>query len=213
MASRKKAVNISFVDTEKEEKLSIRIRILDAAAKVFITQGFGNARISHIIQMAGVSRSSMYDNFKGKEDLVIALNDRLTEEGAELTRKILIESESAAEGIRQWLRGTLHLPERYRNLVKIMHQDHEAPNALLDKKATLAKFRTGQKWIRQALRRGIDDGEFRANLNVNQTAQALQNFHHIFGLVRAQDYPLIDFLGEDGDLAVELIIEGLLKKA
>lgn len=190
-------------------KNSLRNRILDAAATVFLEQGFAKARVSQIIELSGVSRSSLYDNFSGKEQLVTALVYQAHEEGLERTEQIFKSSSSATEGIREWLRSTLHLEDRYRNLIKFMHQDDEIPNSLLDKEKSLADFRKGMKVVQQVLRRGISDGEFKGDLNIKRTAQTLQNIHHILGLVGARDQPLIDFLGKDGDMLIDFIVDGL----
>lgn len=198
--------------SDPDDRLSIRVRILAAAAKVFFTQGFSKARISQIIVQSGVSRSSVYSNFSGKEDILVSLNDWLTEEGAEFAHDMLMGESSAQEGIRLWLHRTLHLEERYKNLIRILHQEDETPNRLLDRKETLAKFRTGLKWVKCALMRGINDGEFRSDIDIDNTARTLQNLHHILGLIAAQQHPLIDFRSEDGDLLVEHIVAGLLKR-
>lgn len=47
-----------------------RQRILDAAAKVFRQQGYANARLSDIAELAGMQTGSLYYHFDGREDLV-----------------------------------------------------------------------------------------------------------------------------------------------
>ncbi len=47
-----------------------RQRILDAAAKVFREQGYANARLSDIAELAGIQTGSLYYHFAGREELV-----------------------------------------------------------------------------------------------------------------------------------------------
>ena len=47
-----------------------RQRILDAAAKVFREQGYANARLSDIAELAGIQTGSLYYHFTGREELV-----------------------------------------------------------------------------------------------------------------------------------------------
>lgn len=50
-----------------------RRRILDAAAHVFREQGYSNARLSDIAEMAGIQTGSLYYHFAGREELVAEL--------------------------------------------------------------------------------------------------------------------------------------------
>ena len=47
-----------------------RQRILDAAAKVFREQGYANARLADIAELADMQTGSLYYHFDGREDLV-----------------------------------------------------------------------------------------------------------------------------------------------
>jgi AcrR family transcriptional regulator len=47
-----------------------RQRILDAAAKVFREQGYANARLGDIAELAGMQAGSLYYHFDSREDLV-----------------------------------------------------------------------------------------------------------------------------------------------
>lgn len=50
-----------------------RLRILDAAVKVFASEGFFKARVSQIASEAGVAPGTVYLYFKNKEDLLISI--------------------------------------------------------------------------------------------------------------------------------------------
>ena len=55
-----------FEQIRKESKA----KILDAALKLFGTQGYQNTSISEIMKLAGVSKGLMYHYFSNKEELI-----------------------------------------------------------------------------------------------------------------------------------------------
>ena len=68
-----------------------RERLLAAAGELFYEEGVQSVGIDKVIERAGVAKASLYDNFKGKDDLVRAYLDaryeaRRTAIGAQLAR-------------------------------------------------------------------------------------------------------------------------------
>ena len=60
-------------DVSKERKQ----QILDAAEDVFTRKGLDNARMDDIAKRTGLSKGSLYWYFKSKDDLIIAILDRV----------------------------------------------------------------------------------------------------------------------------------------
>ena len=52
-------------------KKSVRQKIIDTAARLFYKQGYGNTGINQIIEEAGIAKSSLYQHFQSKEDLLM----------------------------------------------------------------------------------------------------------------------------------------------
>ncbi|GAB4187303.1 MAG: hypothetical protein Kow00108_24310 [Calditrichia bacterium] len=52
-------------------------KILDAAIKVFAQNGFANAKISQIADMAGVGVGSVYNYYKNKESILLHILERI----------------------------------------------------------------------------------------------------------------------------------------
>ena len=59
--------------------LDTRRRILQAAMERFWTQGYGATRVSQILSDAGANSGSLYNEFGGKEGLMLAVLDRFGE--------------------------------------------------------------------------------------------------------------------------------------
>ncbi|HEY3699562.1 MAG TPA: TetR/AcrR family transcriptional regulator [Spongiibacteraceae bacterium] len=194
---------------DKRDSADARTRILDAAAKAFVAHGYSHTRLSEIAKIAGVSRSTLYENFPGKEQLLVAINHQVIAESLAVARDTLHAGPSAAEAIRLWLRTSVLLTDRYRTLLKIMHSDEVQPSLLIDREATMQSISDAQKWVRQVLRRGIKSGELRADISINRTAHSLQSIHYLLTKQAAADYPLFEFGADAGELAIDLVIRGL----
>lgn len=187
------------------------VRLLDAAARSFVAQGYGNARLAQIAKMAGVSRSTLYEYFPGKDHLLIALNHLLIDVLVTQVRDTLAQAPTVLEGLRAWLRTGVRPQPTHRALLKIIYSDEVQPSLVLDREATAGSIRDAQKWVRQALRRGVESGELRADLVVSRAAHSLQNLHSLFTRQAVADYPLFDFGPDQGETMIDLILRGLVR--
>lgn len=85
-----------------------RIRILDAALKVFATRGFYNAKVSEVAKEAGVADGTIYLYFESKDALLIALfEDRMQRLIARANDEIARTEGTVLDKIRQAI--ALHL--------------------------------------------------------------------------------------------------------
>jgi len=60
-------------DVSEERKA----QIMNAAEEIFIQKGFGNARMEDIAEQTGLSKGTLYLYYKSKDDLIIAILDRI----------------------------------------------------------------------------------------------------------------------------------------
>lgn len=64
-------------------------RILDVAFRLFMEQGYENTSIQDIIDhLGGLSKGAIYHHFKSKEDILIAVIDRMTAESNQMLASI-----------------------------------------------------------------------------------------------------------------------------
>lgn len=96
-----------------------RIRILEAAVKVFATKGYHDAKVDDIVSEAQTSKGAFYFYFPSKQNIFIALSDTF----ADLLETKLTEAmQSESHGLQQMdaaLRVSLGLFSQYRGLAKI----------------------------------------------------------------------------------------------
>ena len=62
--------------TREESKELTRLRLIEAAERLFIRRGFADASVDEISEMAGYSRGAFYSNFDNKEQVFLAVIDR-----------------------------------------------------------------------------------------------------------------------------------------
>ena len=78
---------------------SARVRLLAAAAECFYAHGVNGTGIDTITAAAGVARMSLYNNFAGKDELVLAYLEARHEEWLDLYRRRLVTATGARERV------------------------------------------------------------------------------------------------------------------
>jgi AcrR family transcriptional regulator len=139
-----------------------KLQILSAAEQVFTQKGLDGARMDDIAEETGLSKGTLYLYFKKKDDLIIALVDRIIQgmfKGLESQKN---DGSSAVEAIERFTEESIH---DYKKVMYIMPVAYEFM-------ALAFRNKTVQKALNQCLRRfieelvpmvqkGIDSGEFR----------------------------------------------------
>src|SRR6184192_3429157 len=101
--------------SRKESKAYTRERLLDAARRVFASNGFHGASVEEIASAAGFSTGALYSNFDGKEDLFLALMEReIAAHAREISAAVRDRAsvtERATGGARQWMAMIEREPE------------------------------------------------------------------------------------------------------
>jgi AcrR family transcriptional regulator len=81
-----------------------RIRLLDAAVKVFGTTGYRTATVEKVCGEAGLTKRYFYESFSNSEDLLMAAYGRATDA---MRENILAGAQAEADSTEQVLRGAL----------------------------------------------------------------------------------------------------------
>ncbi len=102
---------------KQEEK---RIKILDAAAKVFAEQGFYNAKIKDVADEAGVAHGTVYLYFESKDDLLISLFRESLSEVMRYVKSEIQKEKNAEDKLRRMISLQLELIETHPDLTALM---------------------------------------------------------------------------------------------
>lgn len=78
------------------ETNSVRQTIINSASILFYKNGYNNTEINEILQNSGVSKSTLYDHFKTKEEICIA---HLRHRNEEFSKQVMAYTEQAPKGV------------------------------------------------------------------------------------------------------------------
>lgn len=92
-----------------EETVSL---ILDVAARLFMEKGYEHTSIQDIIDhLGGLSKGAIYHHFKSKEDILVAVTERMTEDSSRMLAKIRDqENLSGKEKLQKIMQESVNRP-------------------------------------------------------------------------------------------------------
>jgi AcrR family transcriptional regulator len=89
--------------TRQEQRERNRLKLLEAAEKVFAERGVQGASLDEVAAEAGLTKGAVYSNFDGKEDLLLAvMRHRLGQEAAAQTDRLLHSEREADELVAEY---------------------------------------------------------------------------------------------------------------
>ena len=74
--------------------------MLDAAAAVFIDRGIGAASVEEIAEAAGFSRGAFYSNFADKDEIVLALLERMSQQSVAEIEQLMVDHPDPDDYVR-----------------------------------------------------------------------------------------------------------------
>ncbi|MDO3681116.1 TetR/AcrR family transcriptional regulator [Paenibacillus ehimensis] len=151
--------------SKKMEKYNL---ILDAALKVIAENGYHNAQVSRIAKEAGVADGTIYLYFKNKEDILISLFQKKLGDLVAQFHSSINETDSADEALRKICEIHYTMLEQNVDLAFVTQIELRQSSLELRKEIGLV-VKTYIELIEKVLRQGIEEGIFRANLDVKLT--------------------------------------------
>ncbi|WJH32608.1 TetR family transcriptional regulator [Paenibacillus sp. CC-CFT747] len=190
--------------SRKKEKYS---QILEAALKVIAENGFHGSQVAKIAKEAGVADGTIYLYFKNKEDILISLFRERLGDLVDMFNSRIEETDSAKTALRKICEIHYNELESNVNLAYVTQIELRQSSLELRQEIGLA-VKPYIELIGQVLRKGMDDGDFRPDLDVKLTR------HLIFGamdevvtswLISGRKYSL----SAQVDKTVEFFLRGL----
>ncbi|MBN1304622.1 MAG: TetR/AcrR family transcriptional regulator [Anaerolineales bacterium] len=137
-------------------------QILDAATKVFSQKGLDEARMDDIVEASGLSKGTLYLYFKSKDDLIMAILDRLFQREFEKLRGSLSQEGSATERLLSFTEKIVTDLKLWLNLIPVAY---EFLGLVFRNKTVQKTFKTYLSGYLELLtpiiQQGIDNGEFK----------------------------------------------------
>jgi TetR/AcrR family transcriptional regulator, fatty acid metabolism regulator protein len=150
--------------------VSKRDAILRAAIDVFAERGFFNAQVADVARAAGVAAGTVYLYFRSKDDLLVQLFERTTQEAFAEARAAAAEARDPAERLHRFARLHLARLGRDRNLAIVFQVELRQSVKFMERlSSTLLRDYLG--YIRSAFADGQAAGLFRDDFNPTTSAK------------------------------------------
>ncbi|MDR2887739.1 MAG: TetR/AcrR family transcriptional regulator, partial [Bacteroidales bacterium] len=137
-------------------------RIIEEASKLFGRTGIKSTTMDDIARHLGISKRTIYENFKDKEALLTACINSLHVENMSFCEKIFLKAGNVAEAILVLLqKGSEQASQWQFNMLNDIRKYYPQvyKNSLLGVRADK------QKKMEELVQRGMDEGVFRDSLN------------------------------------------------
>ena len=131
-------------------------RILDVASRLFLEKGYEHTSIQDIINnLGGLSKGAIYHHFKSKEEILIAVTDRMTAESNHMLAQI--RDASGLNG-REKLIVKASINRPVQNDLFSVAPDFRNNPRLLDSLLRESVEEVAPQYILPIIREGIEDG-------------------------------------------------------
>ncbi len=199
------------LERKARERVSRENLILDAAEEVFFSHGFDQSTMDDVAKAAELSKGSLYNYFKNKNELCIGIVGRSLRLMIQYLEKALPENCSGLNKIHGMAKGFLLFkqenPEYYCALQNYKHHsggcgaDSKFLNLSIDENCYINGL------VEKFVKEGISDGSIKKSIIPEKAANAI--WGEFNGAIPGFD--LNTNSAEAYEYAVELIINGLKK--
>ena len=182
-------------------KRMVKQRIIEKASELFGRSGVKSITMDDLAQHLGISKRTIYENFKDKETLLIACIDAIYTERQEFSQKVFLEADNVADAILVMLRKeTEQVSQRQIKMIEDIRKYY--PQVYNEH---LTRFHTDKyREFERMIKRGITEGVFRKNLNSEiivyffyrsgENISHYDNFLNNFSLTEVFESMVITFL-------------------
>lgn len=150
--------------------MNYRQKILEEAAAMYRTYGIRSVTMDMLANQLGISKRTIYEVFKDKDELLKGVLKWMVEKQYTVTAKLLLESENVIEAIFKLLRV---MNDHFQKISPAFQLDLRklSKNILVhpDEMKDLPYYRNNS----EILLRGIKEGVFRADIDVNITNKCM----------------------------------------
>ena len=184
-----------------------RVKILDAATRVFAERGFFGAQVADIAKRAGVAAGTVYLYFRSKDDVLLSVFDRTMEEAIREGHEALRDIDDPAERLRRIARLHLERLGRDRDLAVVFQVELRQSTKFMTRLST-SRLRDYLGLIRDTVADGQAIGAFRMRVPATLAAKIF------FGALdeMATNWILSDrryALADDVDAVVDVFLHGV----
>ena len=137
--------------------------ILDVAFRLFMEKGYEHTSVQDIINnLGGLSKGAIYHHFKSKEDILVAVTDRITAESNQMLAVIRDRSDlNGREKLRTIFRESINRPVQ-NDIFTVAPDFHNNPKLLFSLLHDTID-NAAPNYILPIIRQGISDGSIKTD--------------------------------------------------
>jgi len=188
------------------KKKSNREKIIEAALEVFAEKGFQETKISEISKTAGVSDATIYEYFEGKEDLLFAISETVTQLAIDLTKAVLPYLRDPVSKVRAHVQITITAYEQNPQYAAVGMLELKT-NRRFHMSESYKTVQQGAHFWLDSIREGIEAGVFRKDIDPHlMRSMLLGAIEHLCTRKHLLGVPMD--LAQYVDPIMDLILEG-----
>lgn len=116
--------------TPEERKEESRHNIMVASWELFLEKGYNETTTRDIIRKAGILNGSLYNRFKSKEEILLAIFGEALEDCLKESSKFLKENEDPLEVLCMPMAVELYLASKSKKLAGLLYSAHQSWKAV-----------------------------------------------------------------------------------
>jgi AcrR family transcriptional regulator len=146
--------------------------IVSAAAKIFRTKGYHAATVRDIADEVGILKGSLYHHFASKEELLYLVVKEPIAQMYRTISEIAAADATAAEKLRRAISAHLEAFDRHYPHLFVYLRERESVKRRFREMIGFSPKEYERCW-QQILREGIENGEFRPDLDIQITSYGM----------------------------------------
>ncbi len=201
----KKKSNPIQISNNKNRESERKKKILNSAIKIFGEKGFQNATISEIAKEAGIGDATIYEYFKNKEDILLAIPVEITKELIPQIHDHMMGIKGALNKLRKFIWWWLNYVEKNPGYGSIVLLELKTSKTYVSTEAYQAA-RNFYQILLDIIREGQEEGAIKKEINIYLARSlCVGAMEHIIirWLLKDRKYSLIQYADELADLLID----------
>ncbi len=137
-----------------------REEIIGVALRLIAENGFQKTSMREIAVLANMGKSSLYDYFKTKDEIVVYAFEKVIEENIQIIHKIISEESSPEQCLRKIMQNHLTVPKQYRSVLMWLNAESDYLEESYRNRLKAARYKY-QDSIQSVIENGVAAGVFR----------------------------------------------------
>jgi len=187
-----------------------REKIIKAGAEIIAHEGLKRFTAKNLAQKVGISDAAIFKHFSSMEEIAEEILARFTGECLKKVEKVVEEELPPRQKLEKIIETHLELLEKSKGVVPVICLEFSRSNRKHIREKANAFLRAYAELVKKVLKEGVERGEFRDDLDLEEVAFSFIGFMQ----AKAFQWLLKGKRGKvvrEGDTVKKLFLEGVVK--